>query len=166
MGALVCFEMARQLRRRSMPEPMHMIVSGHRAPQLQDHCPPIHELPDAEFQTQLRELGGTPETVLQNTELMDLLLPVLRADFAVCENYQYVDDEPLDCSITAFGGNSDPRVSREELVGWQAQTSKSFSVRMFPGGHFFVQTAQRLVLRILADDLKQVLKDLPRTRTA
>jgi medium-chain acyl-[acyl-carrier-protein] hydrolase len=160
MGALVSFELARQLRRQRIPGPVHMIVSGHRAPQLRDPRPILHQLPDREFQHELRELGGTPETVLQNPELMELLLPVLRADFALCESYLYAAEEPLDCSITAFGGNNDLKVSREELSAWQTQTRKSFSLRMFPGGHFFVQTAEMLVLRILADDLNKILRRL------
>jgi medium-chain acyl-[acyl-carrier-protein] hydrolase len=161
MGALVSFELARQLRRQRMPGPVHLIVSGHRAPQLPNPRPSIHRLPDVEFQAQLRELGGTPEMVLQDPELMELLLPVLRADFAMCENYTYATEEPLDCSITAFGGNNDAKLSREELSAWQTQTRKSFSIRRFPGGHFFVQTAHLLVLRMLGEDLKQTLKRLP-----
>ena len=163
MGALVSFELARELRRQRMPGPVHMIVSGYRAPQLRDPHPAIHQLPDPDFQAQLRQLGGTPEGVLENPELMELLLPVLRADFAVCENYTYAAEQPLDCSITAFGGNNDAKATRAELSAWQTQTRKSFSIRMFPGGHFFVQTARMLVLRTLAEDLKQVLRRIPQT---
>ena len=138
-----------------------MIVSGYRAPQLQDPRPAIHHLPDREFLDHLREFGGTPEAVFHIPELMELLLPVLRADFAVCETYLCAAEEPLDCSITVFGGNNDAKVNREELSAWQAQTRRSFSLRMFPGGHFFVQTAQRLVLQMLAEDLRQVLRRPP-----
>jgi medium-chain acyl-[acyl-carrier-protein] hydrolase len=166
LGALVSFELARRLRRQQIAGPIHLIASGHRAPQLQDPHPAIHQLSEPEFTAQLRELGGTPEAVLQDPELMELLVPVLRADFAICESYVYVAEEPLDCSITAFGGNGDSRVSRAELSAWQTQTCKSFSVRMFPGGHFFVKTAQMLVLRILAEDLKDVLKRLPQAKIA
>jgi medium-chain acyl-[acyl-carrier-protein] hydrolase len=161
MGALVSFELARQLRRQAMPGPVHMVVSGHRAPQLPDPQSAIHQLPDTEFLAKLRILGGTPEEVLQNPELMQLFLPVLRADFAVCETYCYTTEEPLDCSITAFGGNDDPRVSREELLAWQTQSHKSFSLRMFPGDHFFLQSARVPVLRVLAQDLKHLLRRLP-----
>jgi medium-chain acyl-[acyl-carrier-protein] hydrolase len=162
MGALVSFELARQLRRQHLPSPVHLIVSGHRAPQLPNPYPPIHQRADLEFQQQLRELGGTPEAVLEDPELMELLLPVLRADFAVCENYVYRAEPPLECSISAFGGSTDARVSRDELCAWQKQTQNSFSIRIFPGGHFFVQTAQMLVLRVLAEDLKLVLQHLPK----
>jgi medium-chain acyl-[acyl-carrier-protein] hydrolase len=162
MGALVSFELARQLRRQGLPGPVHMIVSGHRAPQLPDPNPAIHQLPDAEFLAKLRNLGGTPEEALQNPELMELFLPVLRADFAVCETYVYTAEEPLDCSITAFGGNCDYRVSREELSAWQAQSCKSFSLRMFPGDHFFLQSLRVPVLQVLAEDLKKLLRRLPK----
>ncbi len=160
MGALVSFELTRQLRRQGMPGPVHMVVSGHRAPQLPDPHPTIHQLPEPQFLAKLRNYGGTPEEVLQNPELIELLLPALRADFAVCETYAYTDEEQLDCSITAFGGNEDAKVSRKELSAWQVQTRKFFSFRMFPGGHFFLQTAQPLVLHVLAQDLKQVLRRL------
>lgn len=161
MGALVSFELARQLRRQGIPGPVHMVVSGHRAPQLPDPHPAIHQLPDTEFLTSLRNLGGTPEEVLQNPELMELFLPVLRADFAVCETYCYAPEEPLNCSITAFGGNDDRRVSREELSAWQTQSRRSFSLRMFPGDHFFLQSVREPVLRVLSQDLKQLLRRLP-----
>jgi medium-chain acyl-[acyl-carrier-protein] hydrolase len=161
MGALVSFELARLLRRQRLRGPTHMVVSGHRAPQLPDRRPPIHELPDQEFMAKLRNFGGTPEAVLRNPELMELLLPVLRADFAVCESYRYASEEPLGCPITVFGGNDDGEVGREELAGWHAQTGSAFSMHMFPGAHFFIQSAQVLVLRVLAQDLKQVLRRLP-----
>jgi surfactin synthase thioesterase subunit len=158
MGALVSFELARKLRRQGFEGPTHMVVSGHRAPQLPDRQPQIHALPDDEVMAKLRTFGGTPEAVLQNPELMELFLPVLRADFAVCESYVYAKEEPLDCSITALGGSDDVKVSREELSAWRAQTRGSFSIHLFPGGHFFIQTVQMLVLKVLVRDLKQVLR--------
>ena len=161
MGALIGFELARQLRSRRLPGPVHLTVCGYRAPHLKDPHPPIHELPDAEFRAKLREFGGTPDAVLRDAELMELLTPVLRADFAVCGSYSYAAEAPLDCSITVFGGNDDPKVSRDELSAWQAHTARSFSLRMFPGGHFFLQSAQFLFLRVLAQDLKDLLRRLP-----
>jgi medium-chain acyl-[acyl-carrier-protein] hydrolase len=160
MGALISFELARQLRRRRIPGPVHLTVCSYRAPHLKDPHAAIHEMPDAEFRAKLREFGGTPEAVLRDAELMELLTPVLRADFAICGSYSYAVEPPLDCSITVFGGNDDAKVSRDELSAWRAQTAKSFSLRMFPGGHFFLQSAQVLFLRVLAQDLKDVLRRL------
>ena len=158
MGALVSFELARDLRRRKMPTPMHLIVSGHRAPQLPDPHPKLHRLPDPEFLATLRKYGGTPEAVIENAELVQLFMPVLRADFAVVESYAYKPEAPLDCSITALGGVEDARVTRDELSAWQAQTAQSFSVRMFPGDHFYLRSLHSQFLQVLGQDLKQVVR--------
>ena len=160
MGALISFELARHLRRQKQKGPSHIVVSGHRAPQLPDRQPAIHRLPDVEFSAKLREFGGTPEAVLQDPELMELLLPVLRADFSLCETYVYSDEEPLNCSITAWGGNDDGRASRAELLAWGTQSKSLFSLHMFPGSHFFIQSARAAVLQVLAHDLKLALRRL------
>jgi medium-chain acyl-[acyl-carrier-protein] hydrolase len=130
-----------------------LFVSGRRAPQLPDPDPPIHTLPEPEFLDQLRRYNGTPEAVLENAELMQLLLPTLRADFAVLETYVYAPEPPLECPITTFGGLSDREASRDELEAWRDQTSAAFSVEMFPGDHFFVHSAQPLLLQALSKTL-------------
>jgi medium-chain acyl-[acyl-carrier-protein] hydrolase len=87
MGGLVSFELARLLRKKYNKSPVHLFVSGYRAAQIPDPDPPIHALPEPEFLEELRRLNGTPKIVLENTELMQMLLPSLRADFAVIETY-------------------------------------------------------------------------------
>jgi medium-chain acyl-[acyl-carrier-protein] hydrolase len=114
------------------------MVSGRRAPQQPDTDPPIHGLPEPEFLDKIREFNGTPEAVFQNEELLQLLIPILRADFAVCETYEYQEEEPLTCPIAAFGGIQDPEVSQEDIEAWSRQTSGSFTFRMFPGDHFYL----------------------------
>jgi surfactin synthase thioesterase subunit len=160
MGALLGFEMVRQYRRQERPLPVSLLLSGCRAPQLGDRHRPIHQLPEPEFMAKLRKIDGTPEDVLRNRELMDLMLPVLRADFAVCETYKYLPEPPLPCAIAAFGGTQDPRATRHELVAWREQTSSSFVLRMLPGNHFFVRNAPALFLRFiyqrLEDDLRRI----------
>ncbi len=153
LGALVSFELARYLCRQYNLDPTHLFVSGHNAPQVPDREPPIHALPEPEFVEKLRRLNGMNKEVLENVELMELLLPILRADFAVCETYVYQADEPLDCPISAFGGLQDEYVSRESLAAWREQTSDSFSLRMFPGDHFYLNTERPLLLRALAQEL-------------
>jgi medium-chain acyl-[acyl-carrier-protein] hydrolase len=160
MGALMCFELARQFRRSGVSQPVHLILCGHRAPHLDNPHDAIHKMPDRDFRAKLREFGGTPEEVLRDEELFELLMPILRADFAVCESYSYIAETPLDSSITVFGGDDDPKVSRGELLAWRDQTTNAFTLRMFPGGHFFSQSASSLFLRVLAEDLKDVLKHL------
>ncbi|MBI5302094.1 MAG: thioesterase [Chloroflexi bacterium] len=158
LGALLSFELARYLRRYHHVSPVHLIVSGHGAPHIPDRNPPIHKLPDAEFIAQLREFKGTPAEVLENAELLQIVLPVLRADFEACETYTYSPDARLDCSISAFGGLDDEYVSRKEIEEWRAQTTAVFLVRMFPGDHFFINTARASVLRMVGQELASIIQ--------
>jgi medium-chain acyl-[acyl-carrier-protein] hydrolase len=157
MGALISYELARHLRRTGAPLPAHLFVSGHGAPHLPDRNPPLHALPQAQFVEKLRELNGTPEEVLRHPELLELLIPILRADFAVCETYVHAPEPPLDCPISAFSGLGDEYVNREELEGWREQTTGRFSVRLFPGDHFYLNTARPYLLQALARELEQTL---------
>ncbi len=157
MGALIGFELARHLRRVGAPQPVHLFVSGHQAPQLPDRNPPLHALPEPQFVAKLRELNGTPEEVLQHAELLQLLTPILRADFAVCETYLYRAEWPLSCPISAYSGLGDDYVNRQELEAWREQTSGAFSIRMFPGDHFYMNSARPYLLQALARELEQTL---------
>ncbi len=154
MGGLVSFELARQLRKEYRINPAHLFISGRRAPQIPEKKPPIYDLPEPAFKEELRRLNGTPANVLENTELMQLLTPILRADFAVLETYIYTSSVPLECPITTFGGLQDQEVSLEELQGWREHTKASFSLQMFPGDHFFIHSAQALLLKTLAKSMK------------
>lgn len=156
MGALLAFELARELRRRSMQLPVQLIVSGRQAPQTPEHKSPVSHLPDADLIAQIRRYNGTPPAVLENRELMELVLPALRADFAVCESYRYTPEPPLPCGIAAWGGWEDSEVSPEEIAAWEVQTSSSFSYRMFPGDHFFIQSQRDLVLRAMVGLLRDI----------
>jgi medium-chain acyl-[acyl-carrier-protein] hydrolase len=156
-GGLVSFELARALRRQHGQGPVHLFVSGRGAPQIPSEEPPLHALPEPEFINELRRLNGTPGEVLEHEELMQLLLPILRADFAVCETYHYEPAPPLDCPITAFGGLQDEDVTLAQIAAWREQTRAAFSAHLLPGDHFFLHTAQSLLLQILSQELNQLL---------
>lgn len=153
VGALIAFELAREIYRAGNQGLIHLWVSGCRAPQLPETNPPIHDLPDAAFLDELRCIKGTQEAILSNNELMQLLLPTLRADFEIYETYVYTAGNLLPCSISAFGGFDDIRVREADLLAWGKNTSRSFSYRRFPGGHFFLHTSQSHVLEVLSDQL-------------
>ncbi len=161
LGALVGFELARAMRRAKMPLPVHLVMSGHRGPQLPDPDPPIHDLPDSAFIEELSKLNGTPAEVFESPELVDLMLPLLRADFAAAETYRYADEQPLECPITALGGDSDPLVSIAEIKGWSVQTTAAFDLHILQGAHFFFQQSQTQFLQVLNNVLGTVLSELP-----
>jgi medium-chain acyl-[acyl-carrier-protein] hydrolase len=155
MGGLLSFELTRLLRRKYARSPAHLFISGRPAPQISLKKPPIHALPELSFLEELRRLQGTPEEVLANTELMQLLLPILRADFEVLETYIYSNESPLDCPITVFGGWRDREIDCDELEAWRKQTRTTFSLYMLPGDHFFIHSAQTLLLEKITEQLTQ-----------
>ena len=158
VGALICFELARLLCKQHSLSPAYLFASGYRAPQIPDPDPPIHAWPESEFVEEVqRRYDGIPEAVRQDAQLMELMLPVLRADMAIYETYVYADDEPLDCPIVAFGGLQDDRLRREDLAAWRDQTRSSFTLRMFPGNHFFMQSARTLLMRAVCQGLTRRL---------
>jgi medium-chain acyl-[acyl-carrier-protein] hydrolase len=153
LGGLVAFELARTLRQNNLPQPKVLFVSACGAPQVPDPHTPIHTLPDAEFLNAFRKLNGTPAEILDHPELMELLLPTLRADFEAFEKYSYIPNELLlECPIVAFGGESDSRVSRENLEGWSAQTSSTFKSKYFSGDHFFINEIKEAVIRSIVEE--------------
>jgi medium-chain acyl-[acyl-carrier-protein] hydrolase len=157
MGALISFELTRLLRREGIAGPRYLFVSARRAPQLRDDNPLLHDQPECILVEQLTSrYNSIPKTIVDDAELREMFLPMLRADLAVCETYQYVQEEPLDCPISASGGIDDRQVSQIDLEEWRDQTKADFSLRMFPGDHFFLKSSQKQLLRALTDDLARV----------
>jgi medium-chain acyl-[acyl-carrier-protein] hydrolase len=153
-GARVAFELAREQRRRDLPAPALLAVSGRRAPHLPERDP-LHALSTDQLVSRLRRFGGTPEAVLREPELMALFLPIMRADLAVNEAEPHLSEPPLSCPIAAFGGTHDERCSPDELAAWRDHTTGPSSHSLFPGGHFFVNTATRDFLASLSEALRQ-----------
>jgi medium-chain acyl-[acyl-carrier-protein] hydrolase len=154
MGALIAFELVRELRRRGRPLPVALVASGRNAPHMPPRDPLMHPLPHDEFVARLRRFQGTPEAVLEHQELMDMLVPLLRADFAVNEAYTLRPEAPLDLPLLAMGGRDDEEATPAGVGEWAGYTTGPFDLRIYPGGHFF--------LNQLAGDVTRAARDLIR----
>jgi medium-chain acyl-[acyl-carrier-protein] hydrolase len=157
LGALVAFALARELRRLGKRAPSLLVVSGYPAPQLHRDRPHVAHLPHDEFVATLREHFDVTPDLLDDPVLAEMALPVLRADLAIVETYVYRDEPPLALPLAAFGGIGDPEASEEQIRGWQAQSTQPVRVRMFPGGHFFVNSEREAVVGELATVLRSFL---------
>ena len=153
MGGILALELARRLRDERGVEPEHLFISGRRSPRIPRRDPYVHDLPEAEFITELERMNGTPMEVLQHKELMELMIPLLRADFAVCHTYDYVPGKPLQCPITVLGGTHDEEAPPDELDLWREETTGDFNVQMIEGDHFFINQQHAAILRIIAETL-------------
>ncbi|MGW0094903.1 thioesterase II family protein [Streptomyces sp. NPDC003328] len=148
MGALIAYELAGALADKGCP-PSGLIVSGAVAPHRPDLVGQIHQLPDDQFLAHVIALEGTPMGVLEESGLLDVLLPVLRADFEACETYARRERPPLGIRMLAIGGDDDPRAPLDEIVRWGELTCGEFDMKILPGGHFY-----------LSQDLKRFLAEL------
>lgn len=159
-GSVVGFELARHARRTGTPGPVHLFASGRRAPDQPSRLPDVRQLPDKEMIAELSRLGGMPKLVIEHPELMELILPLLRADMALIETYEYREEPPLSIPITGYTGDQDPRVTVDEARGWERHTSGGFQLRVFPGDHFYLLGGDGQVLSTLSADLRAAVSAL------
>ncbi|ARU62664.1 hypothetical protein CBW65_18050 [Tumebacillus avium] len=144
MGAIVSFEMSRYLKKHQGIQPTHLFVSGYPGPHTYKNEDPYYVKSDADLIQDLVELGGTPQELLDNEELMKLVLPTIRADFQVCDTYEFAEGVLLDCPITAFGGWADEMLTEEGMQAWGELTGGEFEMEMFEGDHFYLlETGKR-----------------------
>ena len=160
MGAMMSFDLAHAVRERFQLQPKHLFVSGSGGPHLPRTSSNIHDLPEDKFIRRLKELNGTPREVFENPELMLMMMRTLRADFEIAETYPRFTGAPLDCPITAFGGQEDGLVPREDLEAWKVQTTSTFNSWILPGDHFFLHTSDTIVLRILSQQIRTILSEI------
>jgi medium-chain acyl-[acyl-carrier-protein] hydrolase len=162
MGALIAFELARSLRKSSFPGPSHLFLAARRGPRLPDSSPTAG-LTDQEFVKQVESMGGVPGEILQLTEVLELMLPTLRADFSLCESYVYSPGRLLDCPLSVFGGKDDAKATYRALAAWAAETTSSCTVKLFDGDHFFIHHRQDALLETILEKLSvnPILAGLP-----
>jgi medium-chain acyl-[acyl-carrier-protein] hydrolase len=159
-GALVGFELARHAQRTGAPGPLHLFASGRRAPDVPSRQRELHALPDDELVAELRELGGMPQALLDHPELMQLLIPVLRADLALTESYTPTPGATIAAPITAYTGLADGKVSEADARAWARHTSAGFALRAFPGDHFYLFAERDRVVQALTADLRPLIAAL------
>ena len=158
MGSVIGYEVAQRLRRDRGLAPLLLAVSARRAPQLPPRQEEDYKLPDPELCDRLRQMNGTPPEVLDHPELMELMLPLIRADFELNDTYIPAAHPPLECPVTAFGGLGDQEVPRQDLESWGDVTNGPFRLRLFPGDHFYLHRGRGALIGALTEDLLRQLR--------
>ncbi|MCF6522535.1 thioesterase II family protein [Streptomyces sp. JJ36] len=146
LGALVAYELARIMEQRYGCPPLHLCVGAFRAPHLKRSAVPDYNLPEAEFRERLRAFNGTPDAVLADDSLMELVIPLLRADLAVADTYRHTGGRPLSCPITAFAGSGDEEVPLPAVAQWERHTAAAFALTVLDGDHFFIHQQESALL--------------------
>lgn len=153
LGALMAFEVTRELRRRGLPGPRCLWASGAEGPQTRSIKQWMCDLPDDELIAALHHYGGTPAELLADRELMDLLLPALRADFGLSEHYRYRAEASLELPIRIVRGDADPHVEGHRAAGWALETTVPVTEHVYPGDHFFIYPHRAAIARLVVEEL-------------
>ncbi len=161
LGAFIAFETARALLDRGYPGPSHLFVSAQRAPHCRYRYPNVHHLPDEFLIGELlQRWNGIPAGILNEPDLLNLLLPAMRADVRMVETYVYTPGTKLELPISVFGGDSDDTVTREELLAWQEHSRGRFHLTMIPGSHFFLRSRHEQIVKAISAELLPVLESI------
>ncbi|WP_444997363.1 thioesterase II family protein [Aliikangiella sp. IMCC44359] len=171
LGSRVGFEFALEVKRRGWREPEHFIASGSNAPHICREHKKIHHLEDKEFVEGLKRFDGPTEVIAENKKLLELFMPMLRADFSVADTYFRTTEEKLDCHFSIYGGKKDTDAPQEQLDTWIHHFSVPvFAIEVFEGDHFFIENNQAAVLNKVVETIKHVaeqcdfnLKEIPET---
>lgn len=149
LGAKLAFALCHRLLAKGLPTPSALFVVAHRPPDAPPPRPGAARLPVDEFRAHIKSYGGTPDEVFDSPELAELLLPILRADFALVE--QAVPRSPLALPIFAYAGHDDAIAGPSPMARWRDFTQGEFALRCFPGGHFFARSAAEFLARLASD---------------
>ncbi len=137
MGACIAHLVVKRILRDGFPAPHHLFVSGRECPSVPGKEKNWHRLSRPAFLEVLERFEGTDREVMENRELMELFEPVLRADFQALAEFKYERSAPVNIPITVIHGAQD-NVTRADALKWQDETTASFSLLEFDGGHFFI----------------------------
>jgi surfactin synthase thioesterase subunit len=153
MGGRLAFEVVRELRRRGAPAPVRLYLGATRPP---DAPPDPGDRPGGDVMARLASLGGPDDGALANPELRELLLPVLRSDFAWIDAYRHSPEPPLDVPLVVVAGRDDPAVPPTVTAGWQRHTVAGCRLLTLPGGHLFLRTRPDELAELIRADLRRV----------
>lgn len=157
MGSILVYELCRKIAADNLKGPLHIFVSGMHPPHIKKERKTLHKLPLAEFKEEIIKMGGTPQEIFENQELMDFFVPILKADYKIYETYEFLpNDTKFDCGITAFNGLSD-KPTFAEMLEWGKYSSGSSKLYQYEGGHFFIHNHTAAIVDVINKTLSSYL---------
>lgn len=148
LGALLSYLLICKFANEQAPLPFHLFVSGHQGPSIPEKEKDLHLLPQREFIARLQQYGGLPQEVVEHRELMDLFVPMLKADFQAISDYHYTPAPKLNLPITVMFG-SEEAISREEALAWQEVAVRTIQLQKFSGKHFFIFDHPQAIVQLI-----------------
>jgi len=149
MGSLLAYELYYKINQMRMKTPKHIFFSGYKAPSIIREREKTYTLPDYDFMRKVVDMGGTPEELMNNQELFQIFVPIIRNDFKILENYMYNEREnKIACDVSILNGKEDS-INLEEILEWKNHVCKRFKVYNFEGNHFFIHNNVENITNII-----------------
>lgn len=158
MGGIMVHELARRLRRHGGPRPLAVAISGRPAPSANIvREKRLSDVSDDELWEELRRYNGTPDVLLDNLDVKQFFLPIIRADFSIVDYYQYLPQPPLYIPLRIAIGIRDPATPPGSELGWTQETTADCVIRRYDGDHFFLKSQADTFVRQLDADLQPLI---------
>jgi surfactin synthase thioesterase subunit len=152
MGALLGYLVAQLIYNEGFPLPIGLFVSGRGGPSLIERKERRYDLPQPEFFSVLKELGGCPEEILADEVMMEFFEPIIRADFEAVETFKYQPENPLHLPVEAMIGRSED-ITEHEARLWEKETTGTFNLTYFEGDHFFIYQHEHEIINMIIKKL-------------
>jgi pyochelin biosynthesis protein PchC len=156
MGAILAYEVARRMEEQDGAPPAALIVSGRRGPATR-RVETVHLRGDDGIVAELQNLSGTSAQLLTDDDFVRMILPAMRSDYTAIETYRYEPGPPLSCPILALTGGEDPKATVAEVREWAGHTGRDFQLRVFPGGHFYLNDRPAEVITAISGYLESLM---------
>lgn len=158
-GAIVAFELARELQRRGNVHPDRLLVAAQPAPNrfARERSREEDELP---LRERVARIGGTDPRILENEAVFAVVAPALAADFAIVDGYRFEPEPRLDTPISVIA----TRAAAEDVAtfeAWDALTTADCSVDVADTDSFFSESAWTTLALLVGE---RILRTVPSTR--
>lgn len=155
MGTTVAYLLTKKILLQQLNPPVHLFMSGRMGPSFPFVKNGLSKLPKEQFWLEVEKMNGTPEEVLTNTLIKDFFEPLLRADFAAIEGYQYQHSYPFCTPITVLYGSEEGMDERILDASWQRETTLPVRICRLPGNHFFINLNWGKIASLIVEALSK-----------
>jgi len=150
-GALLAFETAYNLENMGVAV-RHVVACARNAPQASILPTMADQSADKLFKY-IKDLGGLPPEIETEPQLIEIVLPIMRADLRANDIYSRPIEFRIKAPITTMSGCYDSATTNGGVQAWSDRTSGAYRHVSFNGGHFFILESPAIAFEHIDDVL-------------
>lgn len=157
-GALLTYELYYKILEAKLREPEHLFFSGCIPPNKRETEKKVYDLDEASFIREVMNYHGMEQEILENKELMEIIMPILRADFQVLDQYRYREKaQKINRNVTVLYGND---MTYNQVQYWADLMGKRVVFHHIDGDHFFIKTNVEEVLKVVQKECSPIVTSI------